>query len=446
MRTYMLVGPSVRRGAPPGRPPPRRPRRRRYGRSLRALLLVALIPTLVGLVPTGLPTPATASGGRPAGPLVPAAGFYIGAYTKHAEGYGIQRQKEAISDLESRIGRRLHIDHNFYAWEDSFPTWREPWDLEHDRIPMISWNGANTDTIVGGGYDGMILARAQAVRELGKPVFLRWFWEMDGNKKASLAVSPPSYVKAWRHIHDLFVSRGATNAVWVWCPNASAFDSNKADAFYPGADYVDWICADGYNFAPNRPGDRWRNFTEIFEPFYADGKKFNKPMMIGEFGVLERGDGEKGEWFHDAHDTIASRFPAIAALVYFNADSNTGGIDYDWRVDTSESAFEGFRYLYTGPAPVPPASTPPPAPPVVDPPVAPPVEPPTRTPRTTQPAVSPAAPNPKPAAAVPRKSARPAASARRAPSPRLTWVLELLRQLDAEAGAPAFATARPPGS
>ena len=329
----------------------------RLGRPWRALVLAVM--AAASLVPTAT-TPPAAAAGRPGGPLVPASGFYVGAYTKHADGYGQERQQQAITDLESRLGRRLHIDHQFYSWTDVFPSWREPWDIEHERIPMISWNGENTDSIARGDWDGMIAARAQAVAMLNSPVFIRWFWEMDGNKKQGFISSPASYQKAWRHIHDIFAAAGATNAVWVWCPNASALGDGHALPYYPGGGYVDWVCGDGYNFAPNRPGDNWETFGQIYTSFYAGATKLGKPLMVGEFGVLERKPGEKEQWFRQAHDWIAAH-PAIAAVVYFNADSNANGIEYDWRVDTSPSAFEGFRYLYTGPAPVPPASSPPPA-------------------------------------------------------------------------------------
>ena len=59
-------------------------------------------------------------------------------------------EQQAITDLESRLGRRLHIDHHYYSWTDVFPSWREPWDIQNDRIPMISWNGENTDAIARG--------------------------------------------------------------------------------------------------------------------------------------------------------------------------------------------------------------------------------------------------------------------------------------------------------
>jgi hypothetical protein len=400
----------------------------RLGRPWRAL--VVAVTALATLVPPA-PAPPAAAAGRPGGPLVPASGFYVGAYTKHADGYGQDRQKQAINDLESRLGRRLHIDHNFYAWADVFPTWRESWDVENDRIPMISWNGENTDAIARGDWDGLISARAQAVALLNVPVFIRWFWEMDGNKKQSFISSPASYQKAWRHIHDIFVAAGAKNAVWIWCPNASAFDEGKALPYYPGGAYVDWTCGDGYNFAPNRPGDEWETFGQIYTGFYAGATKLGKPIMIGEFGVLERKPGEKEQWFHQAHDWVAAH-PAIAALVYFNADSSTNGIAYDWRVDTSPSAFEGFRYLFTGPAPVPPSMSSPPAAPTEPDPVTPAVDDPapvtTAKPARPRTGTAPAAPS---LPAVVDVTAAPSASATRAPSPRLTWVLQLLRQLDA---------------
>jgi len=370
---------------------------------------------------------------------VPASGFYVGAYTKHADGYGQDREQQATTDLESRLGRRLHIDHHYYAWQDSFPSWREPWDINNDRIPMISWNGENTDSIAKGDYDGMISARAQAVAMLKTPVFIRWFWEMDGNKKAGFISSPASYVRAWRHIHDIFIAAGATNVAWVWCPNASAFDDGDAMAYYPGASYVDWVCADGYNFAPNRPGDEWESFGQIFNGFSAAGTRLNKPLMVGETGVLERGAGEKAAWFRAAHDWVAAH-PAIAALVYFNADSTNNGISYNWRVDTAPASFEGFRYLFTGPAPVPPAD---PVPSAAPDPAAPaePVTAPNTPLATPRPAHTRPAPAPAPDGSVADVTGAPPAatgatsSSGRAPSPRLTWVLELLRQFDAASAA-----------
>ena len=126
----------------------------------------------------------------------------------------------------------------------------------------------------------------------------------------------------------------------MWCPNASAFNDGEAQKFYPGDDVVDWICADGYNWAPGRPGDEYRSFREIFAGFYAWASLHDKPIMVGEYGVQESAPGEKAQWITDARQAIKVDFPLLRALVYFNSNK-----DYDWRLTTSDSAFEAFRQM-----------------------------------------------------------------------------------------------------
>ncbi len=179
-------------------------------------------------------------------------------------------EKSAVGELEQAIGRTLDIHHNFYTWDESFPTELERSDLQNGRIPMISWNGRGVTTraIAAGRYDDLIEQRARDTKALGQPVLVRWFWEMDGNKKAEFAGTPDEYIAAWKHIVGTFRAQGADNVRWVWCPNASAFNDGEAQAFYPGPEFVDWTCADGYNWAPGRAGDDYRSFKDIFSGFY----------------------------------------------------------------------------------------------------------------------------------------------------------------------------------
>jgi hypothetical protein len=295
---------------------------------------------LARLTRTGLVLALFAAATVPAtpAPAVPVAGALFGAHLQAPSG-DMDAEKQDVAGLEAALGRGLDIDHNFYPWEDEFPTWREAWDLENGRIPMISWNGSLTLGIAAGLQDNLIAERADAVRALGKTVLIRWMWEMDGNRKQGDSVVPQSYVLAWRHIHDMFRSRGATNVEWVWCPNASAFEPGAdGPKYYPGDGYVDWICADGYNWSPGQPNAKWRGFSEIYSDFYAWGAPHGKPMMVGEFGVQERGPGEKAAWLADARQTVKTQFPSIGAVVYFDANR-----EYDWRVDSSDSALAAFR-------------------------------------------------------------------------------------------------------
>ena len=96
-----------------------------------------------------------------------------------------------------------------------------------------------------------------------------------------------------------------------------ALPSGTAQAYYPGNAYVDWICADGYNWAPELPGASWRSFQEIFAPFYRWGRSTGKPMVIGEFGTVEGAPGAKAAWFAQAdarHPHAVPRDPGGCVL------------------------------------------------------------------------------------------------------------------------------------
>ena len=274
-------------------------------------------------------------------PAAPTGTVLVGASTS-PDVRNLEAEKAAVTELERLIGRTLDIDHNFYTWDEEFPTESERWNLAAGRIPMISWNGRGptTDQIAAGRFDAMIKQRARATKALGRPVLIRWFWEMDGNKKAEYAGTPAEYIAAWQHIVRTFRAEGTDNVSWVWCPNASAFNDGEAQEFYPGDEFVDWTCADGYNWAPGRRGDDYRSFKDIFGGFYGWAALHDKPIMVGEFGVQERNPGEKARWITEARESIKTDFPLMRAIVYFSSNK-----DYDWRLTTSDSAIAAFREL-----------------------------------------------------------------------------------------------------
>ena len=287
----------------------------------------------------GLPSVSPPVGAAPAEP-----GALFGAYVQ-GTGNDAAAQMTAVETRERDLGRRLAIDHHFYPWDKEFPTGREQADLRAGRIPMISWNGTLNLGIDLGLEDDLIKTRADAVKALPGKVLIRWMWEMDGRRKADDSGHPALYVAAWRHIHDVFAAEGATNVQWVWCPNATAFaDDRNAPAYYPGDEYVDWICADGYNWAPGRDGDQWRTFASIYGAFYDWGLAHHKPLMVGEFGAQERDPGEKAAWLTEARQALKTQFPGIKAVLYFDAKH-----DYDWRVTTSPETLAAFKDMANDP-------------------------------------------------------------------------------------------------
>jgi hypothetical protein len=283
----------------------------------------------------------------PVNGTIPTNGALVGAYVK-PEKWDQAGVKSAITGLETSLGRKLDISHHFYRWDLTFPTWQETWDYASGRIPMMSWGPVSTAEVNSGMHDALIRQRAAGVKALGKPVLMRWFYEMEASEMAERAGTPAEYISAWRRIHDIFEAEGATNVQWVWCGIASRFRHGDSQEFYPGDDYVDWIAADGYNWAPAKPV-AWTSFKDIFQWFYAWASQKDKPLMIAESGALEDSPGRKAQWITDAGTTLQSDYPKIKAWVYLDAlASSFSGGSYDWRLNSSTSSLTSYRNVVQG--------------------------------------------------------------------------------------------------
>jgi hypothetical protein len=309
-----------------------------------------------------------AAAARPTGPLSREAGAWFGATANQNLTDGGSGTRSEVMALEADLGRQLDVDSRFYTWNQQMPSAQEAWDLENGRIPMLTWGKPDTLTITSGSQDAWIRAQAQRLAQLPGPFFFRFWAEMDADSTASKVHSPADFIAAWRRVHDIFVQEGATNAVWVWCPTAWKFVTGGPlpPVFYPGDAYVDWVAADGYNWAPNKPGTAWRSLVQIFQSFYDWAVTTGKPIMIAETGVLERNPGDKAAWIADAQAALKSGFSMVQAFVYFNTQLVHSGITYDWRTDTSTSSYDAYKamaadpYFNEGSAPPPPP--PPPGP------------------------------------------------------------------------------------
>ncbi len=279
----------------------------------------------------------------PASSLAPAHGALFGASVQ-ATGYsGPDAAQSAVAAFEHTVGRNLAINSLYAPWAGPMPWVTARWDLARGTIPMITWAGTSTRQIAAGADDATIRAQARQFKALRGPVLLRWLAEMNLGQNRADVGSPGAFMIAWRRMHRIFQRTGATNVRWVWCPNGIGFARHTSQAYYPGNAYVDWICADGYNWAPALPGASWSSFQQIFTPFYDWGLSTGKPMLIGEFGTVEGAPGAKAAWFAQADRTIRTQFPAIRALVYFESDHQNFGRYFNWSVTSSRSALAAFR-------------------------------------------------------------------------------------------------------
>jgi hypothetical protein len=304
----------------------------------------------VGTVAAGLllatvaAPPATAGPNRPGGKLVPAAGALFGTTVDGKEpGPGT-----GLVALERRIGRKFDIVNTYYDWQNKFPTVTERNLAAGGRIPMISWKGVALHPIISGRFDHMIRARADALRALKTSVFLRWGWEMNGSWERwgganNMPNGPAKFVRAWRHIRNIFRAAHATNVVFVWSPNDGDLPReswNHFTRYYPGDKYVDWVGVDGFNWGTTHVWSNWLSIDGIIKPVYSVYHR-RKPIMLAETGSTEKG-GSKSKWIAHMRSVLRTRYPAVAAMLYFNGTSPDNA---DFRATTSRAAFRAYRAM-----------------------------------------------------------------------------------------------------
>jgi glycosyl hydrolase family 26 len=270
-------------------------------------------------------------------PLVPAQGALLGHY------YG----NGTIAQTDKRIGRKPAVHLTYYDFKDD--DWVKSSvntsDFAGGRIPLVNVepNDINFNDIINGRYDTLLKRRADDAKALGKQFFLDFAAEMNGDEGWG-GHDPAKYVAAWRHMHDIFVARGATNVVWAWCPNNEDDPSSPpAMNYYPGDQYVDWTGIDGYNWGTSDPDFSWQSFRDVFADMYPQLAAKGKPVIIAEMASDEAG-GSKATWINNIIPTLKNNYPLIKAIVWFDVDK-----ERHWQINSSSSALTAYQKMAKDP-------------------------------------------------------------------------------------------------
>jgi hypothetical protein len=325
----------------------------------------------------------------------PATDAYWGAWIgPQLTGTRAPEDMNAVTAFEGLAKKPLSLLESFSQWatcsgasptcEPSVPFPRTQFEKMrgYGAIPLYSWategNGeANAQptfrlaNIVAGKFDPYIRRWATEAKAWGHPFFLRFDWEMNGNwfpwSESLDGNNPGEYAAAWRHVHNIFREVGATNATWVWCPYVNPNGNlASAAALYPGDEYVDWTCLDGYNHGTSvSPSAAYRSFDYLFGPTYGEITGTiapAKPMLLAEIASSEQG-GSKAQWIEEMFAALPGAYPLVRGLMWFDYEE----ANYEWPLESSTAAAEAFaadigdpRYLTNtfaatagGPVPIP---------------------------------------------------------------------------------------------
>lgn len=306
---------------------------------------------------TPLPTPTPLPTWTPVPPPSGSApGAYLGAWVP-----GMPANTSALTSFQTTVGKNMAIVMWYQGWvgQETLNQTAAQTVARQGSIPMVTWEpwdwraGVNQPSysnasIAAGNWDAYIRSYAQSVKTFGKPIMIRFAHEM--NKPGSgypWAVgvngnTSQSYVAAWRRVHDIFVSIGATNALWVWSPIIKYDGTTPFPSIYPGEAYVDWIGLDGYNGGSALPWGGWQWFSQLFGPSYWELTAMTqKPIMIAETASVEQG-GSKADWIYDALLVqVAQNYPRIKGFVWFNENLSW---EADWRIESSSGSLASYRW------------------------------------------------------------------------------------------------------
>jgi Glycosyl hydrolase family 26 len=217
----------------------------------------------------------------------------------------------------------------------------EPWSLitPDDQANQPQYSLAR---IASGLYDADLRRIASVIAGFESPVYLRFAHEMNGNwypwGSNVNGNQPEDYVRAWKHVYDVFKTADARNAMWVWSPDAQP--GGKAVALqplYPGDAYVAFVGLTAYGHTKTEP-----TATDTVEPALQQIEQLsNRPVILSEIGADGPG---KAAWIQSLGQLLRAN-RRIRGFVWFNTTAQTTGATGDYIFNDNSADVSSFRAM-----------------------------------------------------------------------------------------------------
>jgi hypothetical protein len=312
--------------------------------------LVAGVFAWTALAPREVARPAPQAGGTAAAPgpsatatpSAPPAVYDVRHLIRPAADYlgvaigGVPQDMSRVDAFARRAGGKPNMITIFESFDDDFAASEVRKVYRYGALPILRWEPYRQSLadIAAGRHDDYITTFATEVRRVNLPIALTVAHEMNGHwyPWGTWQNTPKDFVAAWRHIHQVFATVGATNVIWTWTPNVVNYlPDAPLRRYWPGAAYVDWVGIDGYF-----TGDGDRTFTTLFGPTVKQVRALtDKPILIVETG--SEAGSMRARAVGDLFRTI-SRDRNIIGFVYFNTRGSR-----DWIIDQDPKALAVFR-------------------------------------------------------------------------------------------------------
>jgi mannan endo-1,4-beta-mannosidase len=269
---------------------------------------------------------------------VPGKPIYLGVYES-----GSPRSYAAVSAFSKATGARISLALYYSSWYESFKMDFAEVAFGHGAAPVVQIEPFHVplSAIAAGHYDKFLRSYALALRAYGHQVVIGFGHEMNapwyswgwGHTK------PVDFVRAWRHVVQVFRYMGATKVTWLWAINSLNSRVAAPLAWWPGKQYVTWVGIDGYYV---RTAD---TFASVFGRTITMVRSFTrKPVLISETAVGPAASQERG-----IPDLFAGvKRNHLLGLIWFDVHQYGSSYRQDWHLADNPTALAAFRKAAAG--------------------------------------------------------------------------------------------------
>lgn len=313
---------------------------------------------------------------------LPEQGTVFGAYVE-AGPLSDQVNVNAIIELETQLQHKLnwvYFSNNWLDQKIKFPHKNVQTCLENQTIPYIRlmpWSVLRSeaaadpifsmDAFLEGKFDRQLTQWAIEAKNVDSPLILEFGPEVNGNwfpwngqwngagettlyGDPILPDGPEKFRDVYRRIIDIFKRNQVENVTWVFHVDTARMPHrwwNRAEYYYPGDDYIDWI---GLSvFGAQLPTHKWLHFIDKIHNFWPELRNLvkNRPLIISESAVIEdtQRPGRKAEWLRETFDIIENEVYPIKAFTYWNSYGWLDDGSANFRLDSSQKSLQSMKSI-----------------------------------------------------------------------------------------------------
>ena len=202
-------------------------------------------------------------------------------------------------DKQFTEARRQHLRSIMVSWEPWTPV-----DASRGKAAQYAVQSQWTNkTIADGKHDAYLKLFAQSVKRSGIKVWIRYAHEMNGDWYP-WSHDPANFVKAWRHVFNIFKAQNVTNARFVFSMNPSLYLSDSAflksvNPYWPGTGYVHAIGTTMINFG----GTKTYSVSKFVHRFKIMRKYYPKDLYIAE---AQTDEASRVKWLTELRNWLRS--------------------------------------------------------------------------------------------------------------------------------------------